>query len=100
MGDMTDELDILLSRPLDRLVDDGFSARIVARIRFRQMVQQTLTWSTAGAGLLVLWLFVPVVPTAGALVAAISRAATSPAVALVAGSMVLIWVWEPRLFRL
>jgi hypothetical protein len=52
MGDMTDELDILLSRPLDRLVDDGFSARIVARMRFRQMVLQTLTWSATGAGLL------------------------------------------------
>jgi hypothetical protein len=97
---MTDDLDILLSRPLDAVADNGFSARIAARIRFQQLVVQAAAWSAAAAGLLILWLFVPVVPTAGALVAAISRAAASPAVALAAGTLVLVWVWEPRLFRL
>ena len=56
---MSDELDILLSAPLDGVDDDRFSSRVVARIAAGERRQSFLELSGALAALVLLFAVVP-----------------------------------------
>lgn len=80
---MTDDLDILLSQPLDAVPDDGFSARILATVERKAWWRERVTMLAAAAAAAAVLPFVP----AGEL----------GAVALAAGALTLTFAFEQRL---
>ncbi|MBV9991945.1 MAG: hypothetical protein JOZ72_11710 [Alphaproteobacteria bacterium] len=80
---MTDDLDILLSEPLDDVADDGFSARILAGIERKAWWRERVTMLAAAVAAAAVLPFVP--------------AAELGAVAFAAGALTLTFAFEQRL---
>ena len=95
-------LDELLTQPLAPVADNGFSARIVARIKARERRHTTAVMFAAAAAAVLACLLVPLHALTGDFAVALIQLGTSPIVGLAAALLVLTFlidrVWTDRRF--
>lgn len=93
-------IDDLLSQPLPAVADNGFSARVIARVtlQYRRRVALIATGSAAAAS--ALCLVVPMPALSIELNRVLVDLATSPAVALGAAALVVTFLVDRRVFNL
>jgi len=93
-------IDALLSQPLAPVADNGFSARVIARVR-RQELRRAVLWGLAVTVFAVLaCALLPVPALAMALNLMALRLAASAQVWLAIAALVLVFLYERRFFRL
>ncbi len=93
-------IDDLLRQPLPAAPDNGFSARVMGRIKAEQRQHMALVALGSVAAATVGCLFVPMPALSEQLGDIIVQLGTSPAVALAAAALVLTALVDRRLFRI
>jgi len=93
-------LDELLSQPLARVRDDGFSARVALAALRRRQRRQTLLLCAGLAALLPPLAMLPLAESGDVLAASLAGAPLQPYLSLLAAGLILLWALRPRPFRL
>ena len=93
---MTDDLDTLLSSPLPAIADNGFSARVAARIETRALWRERLTWGLPALAACAVAPFVPLRELTGTIVHLGPALAGSTALSLAVGAIILTLSLEQR----
>jgi hypothetical protein len=93
-------LDELLNRPLNSVADDGFSARVMSRVRTLRRRRLFVTWAGAAACAVLALLFVPWQPVGAELGLVVPRIAGLAALNLAAAAVVLSLLLERQFARL
>jgi hypothetical protein len=95
-------LDELLSQPLPPVADNGFSARVVARVKAAERRRAAAIMIASAAAVTILCLLVPLREITGDFAAALIQLGTSPLVGLAAALLVLTFLldrlWADRRF--
>ena len=96
------KLDELLSQPLPPVADNGFSARVVARVKAEERRRVAVIMFTAAAAAALVYFLVPLRDLTGDFAAALIQLGTSPMVALAVAMLVLTFLidrlWSDRRF--
>ena len=100
-----DQLDALLSQPLAPVADNGFSARVIARVKFEERRHDVVALAAAGAVALVLCLLVPVHNILGDLLAVLLQLSMTPMIGVAAALLMLTFLidrvlWDRKLFQI
>jgi hypothetical protein len=93
-------LDDLLNQPLPSVADDGFSGRVMGRVRALQRQRLFVTWASVAACVVLAFLLLPMRNIGAQLDFAISQIASSAAMSLAAGAIVLTLILERQFSRL
>lgn len=93
-------IDDLLRQPLPAVADNGFSARVMGRIKAEQRQRMALVTLGSVAAATLGCLFVPMPFLSEELSNIIVQIGTSPAVALAAAALVLTALVDRRFFRI
>jgi hypothetical protein len=93
-------LDDLLNQPLNSVADDGFSDRVMGRVRAAERLRLCFTAACIAAGAVLAFLLLPLQVIAGDLNLAASQIVNSAAVSLAAGAIILTLSLERQFSRL
>ena len=93
-------IDDLLSQPLNSVADDGFSARVIGRVRAVRRQKLFVTWVSVAACIVLAFLILPWQPIGAELGLVIPRIAGSLAVNFAAAIIVLSLLLERQFARL
>lgn len=93
------ELDALLSQPLPAVPDNGFSARVMARLQRNEQKNLALRCGGVLLAASVLCLLVPLAEFADAMNRLVLVLATSGQVALALLVAALTWIYDKKLYR-
>ena len=96
---MTDELDILLSQPLPSVADDGFSARVMARVHRHRRLRFAVAAAYVAVCVVLTFLLLPVQSVGAELNFVITQVASSTAVSLAVAALILTLVLEGQFSR-
>ena len=95
-------LDELLTQPLAPVADNGFSARVIARVKSEERRRAAVVIFAAAAAAVLACLLVPLHEITGDFAAELIQLGTSPMVALAAALLVLTFLvdrlWADRRF--
>ncbi|MBU6298278.1 MAG: hypothetical protein KGJ79_06200 [Alphaproteobacteria bacterium] len=97
---MTDELDILLLRPLPPVADDGFSAHVMARANMHRRLRFAAQAAFVIAGLVLAFLLLPLQAVGLELNFIIGQVANSAAVSMAVAAIILTLVFESQFSRI
>jgi hypothetical protein len=97
---MTDEIDILLAQPLASVADDGFSERVMGRVRAATRLRLFAASAAIAVGLVLAFLLVPVQDIGVELYLAVFQVANSAAVGLAAAAIILTLLVERQFSNL
>lgn len=93
-------IDELLSHPLPTVADNGFSARVMRRVRWDEQRRTVLVGAGAAAAATVACLFIPLQTVSVEINSIVLNLGTSTAVGIAAAALLLTVLYDRKFFRI